>query len=127
MASESAVCINIGRKHRQQRLIVGLLNALLTVGVAIFLVVNEGPALAYVLVFGFAFGAAVGVLQYTTSTCVAFAFQGRTGLHENDFDTDALTDKTMLRALRIRSLGIVARALGLALAMTIALYGLGNL
>ncbi len=119
--SPNEVCINIGPKERQKRLIIGLVG--IAVGVLAFVVLRAASApwwanLALLPIF---FAAASGIIQWQEKTCVAFANRGVRNL---DHGLEPISDEAEKQALRERAAKIRLKSFvfgGLATAFTIFL------
>ena len=76
----ATVCINIGPSERRKRLIFGLCELALTLGLLVYFIASDKPrAFRLFLFVPWLFGA-VGVVQALESTCVALAARDQRNL-----------------------------------------------
>jgi hypothetical protein len=111
--SEAAtLCINIGPAERRKRLVFGLVELALTLGLLVFFIATDKPrALRLALFVPWLFGA-IGVFQALESTCVALVARNERNLDSGvEPMPDAERDAIKRRARKVYVESIAAAAL----------------
>lgn len=119
---ESSICMNIGRKHRQARLMQGLLALVAGIGAAILMLALDLPTAYRLLLIAPFIGAGINIFQVTQKTCIVFALQNVQGLDEDSFKTEKVQDQALSRALRWRAIGVIVRGTAFGVVATALIY-----
>jgi hypothetical protein len=116
--SESSAVSNIGDLGVSRRLGVGWVGLVVGIGLGVAFIETGQPRTVRLLVFVPFWLAALGFAQAQARTCLSLAARGVKDLDDGKGPVP-LTDDTERRAIDARARGIHARALGLAVALTL--------
>lgn len=115
MSNASNSVSNIGPRESQNRIIIGLLMAVIAIGLIVLLFVLNWSSLWGVLVFFPLTGAFLGFLQAKNKTCIAMAAKSQ---HSLDSGVEKIEDEVLISKLKEQGNMIVTHSVLYAVVLT---------
>jgi hypothetical protein len=116
MPNKESAAINIGPRERLKRRVMGVVALLFGAGLAFWLITAGTPRWSRIVIFFPLWIAGLGLIQAREKTCIALAARD---LCNMDAGEEAITDRRIADALRVKARRINRRALMIAAAITL--------